>query len=169
MSSTSTPPPGQPPPDRPPPSEEAPPPWRHGTGQPPPPPSQHRFREWAPGFVMFAGVLMLINGIMEVLRGIMAVHDDEVFLTTNRYVFRFDLTGWGWIHIVVGALVALVGAFLLKGAAWARYAGIVLTAVSAIDAFLSMPYYPGWSIVVIALDVFIIWALCVYRPAEAGH
>lgn len=147
---------------------DQPPPWRSGTGQPPPT-SHGGFRDWAPGFVVFAGVLMLINGIMEVLRGIMAVHDDEVFLTTDRYVFRFDLTGWGWIHIVVGALVALVGAFLLTGATWARYAGIVLTAVSAVDSFLAMPYYPGWSIVVIALDVFIIWALCIHKPDAARH
>ncbi|MFB6891986.1 hypothetical protein ACFCX4_22060 [Kitasatospora sp. NPDC056327] len=166
MSSPSTPPPDQPPPGQPPPDQ--PPPWRSGTGRPPPPASHNRFSEWAPGFVVFAGVLMLLNGIMEFLRGVMAVHDDEVFLTTDRYVFRFDLTGWGWIHIVVGVLVALVGAFLLKGAGWARYAAIVLTVVSAVDSFLSMPYYPGWSIVVIALDVFIIWALCVYKPARTA-
>lgn len=116
--------------------------------------------------MIFAGVLMLINGFMEALRGIMAVADDDLFVTTPRYVFRFDLTGWGWIHIVVGVLVAVVGAFLLKGASWARYAGIVLTAVSALENFLDLPYYPFWSIVVIAMDVFIIWALCVYRPDE---
>ncbi|MED7951674.1 hypothetical protein [Streptomyces sp. BE303] len=155
MSSTSTPP-------------DQPPPWRSGTGAPPPPASATRFSDWAPGLVVFAGVLMLLNGIMEVLRGIMAVHEDEVFLSSARYVFRFDLTGWGWIHIVVGALVAVVGAFVLKGAAWARYTGVFLTAVSAADSFLAMPYYPFWSITVIALDVFIIWALCVYRPERTA-
>ncbi|MFE2725037.1 hypothetical protein [Kitasatospora sp. NPDC059327] len=148
------------------PTPDQPPPWRSGTGAPPPPTSVNKFGDWAPGLVMFAGVLMLINGFMEAMRGIMAVADDDVFVTTPRYVFRFDLTGWGWIHIVVGVLVAVVGAFVLMGAAWARYAGVFLTAVSAVDSFLAMPYYPLWSIVVIALDVFIIWALCVYRPID---
>ncbi|MEV7778173.1 hypothetical protein [Kitasatospora sp. NPDC088351] len=144
---------------------EQPQPWRAGSGAPP----GQRFSDWAPGLVMFAGVLMLLNGFMEVLRGIMAVSNDELFIATPRYVFRFDLTGWGWIEIVVGALVAVVGLFVLRGAAWARYAGIVLTVLSAAESFLSMPYYPLWSLVVIALDVFIIWALCVYRPEQAAH
>ncbi|MFF2043849.1 hypothetical protein ACFVVX_25850 [Kitasatospora sp. NPDC058170] len=144
---------------------DQPPPWRSGTNAPPPP-GTNKFSDWAPGLVIFAGVLMLLNGFMEMLRGIMAIADDDVFLTTQRYVFRFDLTGWGWIHVIVGALVAVVGAFLLKGAPWARYAGIVLTVVSALDSFLAVPYYPFWSFIVIALDVFIIWALCVYRPED---
>ncbi|WP_327678022.1 DUF7144 family membrane protein [Kitasatospora sp. NBC_00458] len=184
MSNTS-PPPDQPSPDQPPadqpgtdrpgadpprtdkPRTDQPPPWRSRLGAPPPP--AHGFADWAPGLVVFAGVLMLLNGTMEVLRGIMAVHEDDVFVSSARYVFRFDLTSWGWIHIVVGALVAVVGAFVLKGAAWARYAGVLLTVVSAADSFLAMPYYPFWSFVVIALDVFIIWALCVYRPEDAAH
>ncbi|MEV0532289.1 hypothetical protein [Kitasatospora sp. NPDC050463] len=149
------------------PTPDQPPPWRSGTGAPPPPRSVNRFSDWAPGLVMFAGVLMLLNGFMEVVRGIMAVADDDIFVTTPRYVFRFDLTGWGWIHIIVGALVAVVGAFVLMGAAWARYTGVFLTAVSALENFLDLPYFPLWSIVVIALDVFIIWALCVYRPDDA--
>ncbi|MFD4536064.1 hypothetical protein ACFWNL_19030 [Kitasatospora sp. NPDC058397] len=139
--------------------------WRTTPGTPQPTPG-NEFRDWAPGLVMFAGVLMLINGIMEALRGIMAVSNDDLFVHTPRYVFRFDLTGWGWVHIVVGVLVAVTGAFLLKGAAWARYAGIFLTSLSALDSFLVLPYFPLWSLVVIALDVFIICALCVYRPQE---
>ncbi|MFJ2807574.1 hypothetical protein [Kitasatospora sp. NPDC087271] len=139
--------------------------WRTTPGTPQPTPG-NEFRDWAPGLVMFAGVLMLINGIMEALRGIMAVSNDDLFVHTPRYVFRFDLTGWGWVHIVVGVLVAVTGAFLLKGAAWARYAGILFTSLSALDSFLVLPYFPLWSLVVIALDVFIICALCVYRPQK---
>ncbi|MFJ2186688.1 hypothetical protein ACIOJE_01830 [Kitasatospora sp. NPDC087861] len=142
-------------------------PWRTGSGTPRPTPG-NEFSDWAPGLVMFAGVLMLMNGIMEVFRGIMAVSDDDLFVHTPRYVFRFDLTGWGWIHIIIGVLVAVVGAFLLKGAAWARFAGIFLTTLSALESFLALPYYPLWSLVVIALDIFIICALCVYRPGAGA-
>ncbi|GAA2840902.1 hypothetical protein RMN57_17310 [Kitasatospora sp. CM 4170] len=146
------------------PTPDQPPPWRSGTGQPPPPTSVNQFSEWAPGLVIFAGVLMLINGFFEAFRGIMAIADDDVFLTTPRYVFRFDLTGWGWVHVITGAVVALVGGFLLAGARWARWAAVVVVSLSALENFLDLPYYPFWSIIVIAADVFIIWALCVYRP-----
>ncbi|WP_308222427.1 hypothetical protein [Kitasatospora sp. A2-31] len=146
------------------PTPDQPPPWRSGTGQPPPPTSVNRFGEWAPGLVVFAGVLMLINGFFEAFRGIMAIADDDVFLTTPRYVFRFDLTGWGWVHVIIGAVVALIGGFLLSGARWARWAAVAVVALSALENFLDLPYYPFWSIIVIAADVFIIWALCVYRP-----
>ncbi|MCG6497342.1 hypothetical protein MCM47_24030 [Kitasatospora sp. A2-31] len=107
---------------------------------------------------------MLINGFFEAFRGIMAIADDDVFLTTPRYVFRFDLTGWGWVHVIIGAVVALIGGFLLSGARWARWAAVAVVALSALENFLDLPYYPFWSIIVIAADVFIIWALCVYRP-----
>ncbi|RKE18854.1 hypothetical protein [Streptomyces sp. TLI_171] len=120
-------------------------------------------KPWVSGMVMFAGVIMLVNGILEVFHGIMAVAEDDVFISTPRYVFRFDLTSWGWIHVVVGALVALVGFFVITGAAWARIIGIVLASISLIGSFLSLPYYPVWSLVVIALDLFVIWALCVYQ------
>ncbi|ROR44611.1 DUF4407 domain-containing protein [Kitasatospora cineracea] len=122
-----------------------------------------RNKGWVSGMVLFAGVVMLVNGILEVFHGIMAIAEDDVFVSTPRYVFRFDLTGWGWIHLVIGALVALVGFFVIQGAAWARIAGIFLASLSLIGSFLALPYYPLWALVIIALDVFVIWALCVYR------
>ncbi|RAJ42778.1 hypothetical protein K353_02455 [Kitasatospora sp. SolWspMP-SS2h] len=126
-------------------------------------PPGHRNRGWVSGMVLFAGVVMLVNGILEVFRGIMAIAEDDVFVSTPRYVFRFDLTSWGWIHLVIGALVALAGFFVIQGAAWARIIGIFLAALSLIGSFLALPYYPLWSLVIIALDVFVIWALCAYR------
>ncbi|WP_033258056.1 MULTISPECIES: hypothetical protein [Kitasatospora] len=130
---------------------------RAGAARPP------QNKGWVSGMVLFAGVVMLVDGILEVFRGIMAIAEDDVFVTTPRYVFKFDLTSWGWIHLVIGVLVALVGFFVIKGAAWARIAGIFLVSLSLIGSFLDLPYYPLWSLVIIALDVFVIWALCVYR------
>ncbi|WP_435053336.1 DUF7144 family membrane protein [Kitasatospora phosalacinea] len=135
------------------------------TATPPPASATHRppNRGWVSGMVLFAGVIMLVGGILEVFRGIMAIAEDDVFVTTPRYVFRFDLTSWGWIHLVIGVLIALVGFFVIKGAAWARIAGIFLVSLGLIGNFLDLPYYPLWSVVIIALDVFVIWALAVYR------
>ncbi|MEU9079436.1 hypothetical protein ACFYUY_38870 [Kitasatospora sp. NPDC004745] len=119
---------------------------------------------WVTGGVVFAGVMMMLNGVLDVFRGIMAIANDDVFVTTPNYVFKFNLTGWGWIHLIMGLLLAAVGYFVITGAGWARYVGIFLASLSAVESFLSLPYYPLWSIIVIALDAFVIWALCVYRP-----
>jgi hypothetical protein len=118
---------------------------------------------WVTGLVLFAGVVMLVNGLLDLFQGIVAVAQDDLIVTTPQYVFRFDLTSWGWIHIVLGLILALVGLCVLRGMAWARYTGIAVASLSAIFSFLWLPYYPVWGLVVIALDVFVIWALAVYR------
>ncbi|MEV4555768.1 hypothetical protein AB0K51_02080 [Kitasatospora sp. NPDC049285] len=120
-------------------------------------------KTWVTGMVLFAGVVMMINGLLEVFAGIMAIAQDDVYVRTPNYVFQFSLTSWGWIHLVIGLLVALTGICVIRGMAWARIAGIFLVSLSMIGNFLSLPYYPLWSLVVIALDVFVIWALCIYR------
>lgn len=159
MSSSATPPPTPPPT---PPGQE---PWRTGPGTPPP--VSRGNSGWVTGGVLFAGVVMMLTGVLDVFRGIAAIAEDEVFLNTPRYTFEFDLTGWGWIHLILGLLLAVTGFFVVKGAAWARYTGIFLASLSAVEAFLSLPYYPLWALVIIALDVFVIWALCTYREDPA--
>ncbi|MEV7181473.1 hypothetical protein [Kitasatospora sp. NPDC093679] len=118
---------------------------------------------WVTGLVLFAGVVMLVTGLLDLFQGIVAVAQDELIVTTPNYVFKFDVTSWGWIHIILGLVVALVGLCVLRGMAWARYTGIAVASLSLISSFLWLPYYPLWSIVIIALDIFVIWALAVYR------
>lgn len=118
----------------------------------------------ASGLVVFAAVLLIIGGIMDVFRGIMGIAKDEVFVSTPDYVFQFNLTAWGWIHLILGALAILTGFGLLRAVLWARLLGIVLTGLLMLAAFVSLPYYPVWSIVLIALYGFVIWALCVIQP-----
>jgi hypothetical protein len=77
----------------------------------------------------------------------------------EKWVFAFDLTTWGWIHLVVGLIVALAGYFVLTGAVWARTVGVIMAVLSALLNFVWLPYYPVYSVVVIALDVLVIWAL----------
>jgi hypothetical protein len=121
---------------------------------------------WVTGLALFAGVMMLVTGILDLCQGIVAVLTNDLIVTTPRYAFRFDAASWGWIHIVLGALIALGGLGVLRGTLWGRVAGIVLASLSAISAFLWLPYHPVWNLVVIALDVFVIWALCVYRKED---
>ncbi|MEU1349129.1 hypothetical protein ACFYPA_21840 [Streptomyces sp. NPDC005775] len=119
--------------------------------------SRHPLRT---GWTAFAAVLMIFGGAMAILQGISAIAKDDVFVTTRNYVFQFNLTGWGWIHLILGIVIVLAGCALFTGAFWARAVGVVLAGLGALANFAWLPHYPLWSIVLIALDIFIIWALC---------
>ncbi|PWI19946.1 hypothetical protein DI272_41625 [Streptomyces sp. Act143] len=121
-------------------------------------------RAAAGGLTAFACVMLIMCGTLDIFRGIMAIADDEVFLTTRNYTFKFDLTSWGWIHLVLGAVAVLVGIGLAATAKWARVMGVLIAALLVIVNFLSIPYYPFWSLTLIALYGFVIWGLCVVEP-----
>jgi hypothetical protein len=76
------------------------------------------------------------------------------------------VTVWGWIHLLIGTLVAVAGFMLMSGRTWARIVGITAASVSAITSFLFLPYYPFWAVVTLAMDIWVIWALCSYRVAR---
>ncbi|GAA2770676.1 hypothetical protein GCM10010521_54870 [Streptomyces rameus] len=124
-----------------------------------PPRSAARGSGWVTGGVTLAGVLMVCSGILALLQGIAAVAGDDVYFRIGAYIYKISLTGWGTIHIIIGALVLLTGVGLLMGMAWARFAGLFLVALSLITQFLFLPYAPVWSLFLMALDVFVIWAL----------
>lgn len=112
------------------------------------------------GWTAFAGVLMIFGGAMAIFEGIAAIAKDDVFVTTRNYIFQWDLTGWGWIHLILGIVIVLAGCALFTGALWARLVGVVLAGLGALANFLWLPYYPFWSIILIAINIFVIWALC---------
>ncbi|WP_393055010.1 hypothetical protein [Streptomyces sp. LN549] len=120
------------------------------------------------GWTVFAAILMIFGGAMSIFQGIAAIAKDDVFVATRNYVFQFNLTGWGWIHLVLGIVIVLAGCALFTGATWARVVGIVLAGLGALANFMWLPHYPLWSIVLIALDVFIIWALCAGPHEKEG-
>jgi hypothetical protein len=117
----------------------------------------------ARGLNVFAAVMLLLAGLLDVFRGIMGIAGDDVFARTSDYVFRFDLTGWSWIHLALGVLAVLVAVGLFRAERWARFAGVAVAGFLVIASFLSLPYAPLWSLVVIALAVFVVWALCAVR------
>jgi hypothetical protein len=114
---------------------------------------------WSTGFAMFAGAVLIVTGICQALTGIAALFHDEVFVTTPNYIYAFDVTAWGWVHLILGAAVALTGLGVIQGQTWARIVGIMLASLSIIANFLFIPHYPIWSLVIIALDIAVIWAL----------
>ena len=123
---------------------------------------------WAIGFVVFAAVMMVLVGTFQVIAGIAAIFEDEFFVVGPNYVYDVDVTAWGWIHLLLGLTLVLAGFGALKGATWARVVGITLASLSAISNFFFIPYYPVWSIVIIAADVLVIWALSVYGRKESA-
>jgi hypothetical protein len=120
-------------------------------------------QEWATGLTAFAAVMLFLVGLLDIFRGIMAIAEDDIFLTTRNYVFEYDLTGWGWIHLALGAVAMIVSIGLLRTATWARVTGVAIAGLVIIANFLSLPYYPVWSVVMITISGFIIWALCVVQ------
>jgi hypothetical protein len=120
-------------------------------------------QEWAAGLSAFAAVMLFLVGMLDIFRSIMAIAEDDVFVTTPNYVFEFDLTSWGWIHLGLGVLAVIVSLGLFRAATWARVSGVAIAGLVIMASFLSLPYSPVWSIVMIALSAFIIWALCVVR------
>lgn len=114
---------------------------------------------WASGGTLFAGILMLVIGIMDILQGIAAIAEDDVYARVGDYAFKFDLTSWGWIHLVLGVLVAVSGAGILKGSEWGRVGGITLASLNVIAQFMFLPYHPWWALFSMAISIFVIWAL----------
>jgi hypothetical protein len=116
----------------------------------------------AVGFILFAAVMMIMAGVFQALQGLVGIFENEFYVPTRNYLFQFDATTWGWTHLLVGLLVAFAGWGLLSGRTWARVAAITLAVLSAIANFAFIPYYPFWSLLIIALDIFVIWAIAAH-------
>lgn len=107
----------------------------------------------------FAGIMLIVGGAFQAIQAIAALFRDEYLIVLPNYVFSIDLTTWGWIHLLVGVALVAIGVFLLLGTGWARIAGIVVAALSALINFSWLPYAPLWAILAIAVDIVVIWAL----------
>jgi hypothetical protein len=121
---------------------------------------------WVSSWTTFAAVMMIFGGVMAIIEGAAAIAKDDVFVTNRNYAYKFDLTSWGWIHLILGILVVLAGLALFRGSLWARVVGVFLAGLSLIANFMWIPYYPFWAFVLIAVDVFVIWALCTATSRE---
>jgi hypothetical protein len=114
---------------------------------------------WAVGWTAFAAIMMIMMGSFHAMAGFVAILENELYAVTPNYVFQLDVTTWGWVHLVLGALVLVSGFFLFRGSVWARTIGVILAVVSAVASFAWLPWYPVWSVLLIAIAVFVIWAL----------
>jgi hypothetical protein len=122
-------------------------------------PNETRPSAWAVGWTFFAATMMIMIGVFHAIAGLIAIFDDEFYVTTRDYVFQFDTTGWGWIHLILGIVVAVSGGLLLTGSVFARTIGVILAMVSMAAGFAWIPYYPIWGVIIVAMAVSVIWAL----------
>lgn len=114
---------------------------------------------WAVGWTFFAAMMMILVGIFQAVAGLVAILDDEFYVATRKYVFQFDITQWGWIHLILGVVVGLSGAYLFTGSVFARTIGVIMALGSAITGFAWLPYEPVWGVLIVAIAVSVIWAL----------
>jgi hypothetical protein len=116
----------------------------------------------AAGWITFAGVIMITVGAFQAIAGFIGLLEDEFFVVTKEYVFQFDVTTWGWIHLILGLVLILAGVGVFSGNVAARTVGVLAAVVSMLAAFAWIPWYPIWGVIVIAIDIAVIWALTVH-------
>jgi hypothetical protein len=117
---------------------------------------------WAAGWAAFAGIMLVMIGFFHAFAGIVAIVDDTFYVVTQGWIFEFDVTAWGWIHLVGGVVVVAAGFGIFSGNVLARTVGVVVAVISALVNFAWLPYYPVWSGLMIALAVAVIWSLTVH-------
>jgi hypothetical protein len=122
---------------------------------------------WAVGLAAFAGAIMVLIGIFQAFAGLAAIFEDEFFVVAPNYIYDIDVTAFGWIHLILGVILVFAGISIYSGAIWARSVGVLLAIISAVANFFFIPYYPVWSVLIIALCVAVIWALVTYGPDQA--
>jgi hypothetical protein len=128
-------------------------------------PSQETRRPEGRGMIIFASVLLVVLGGFNLIDGISAVARSHVFVLNAHYVFG-DLRAWGWVALMLGALQVVAAAGVLAGNQVARWFAVAVVALNALGQMFFIPSYPFWSLLIIALDVVALWALCVYGSRE---
>jgi hypothetical protein len=124
------------------------------------------------GLTALAGWLLMLGGLWSFFIGLGVLVQPAYFTSlpgyvpVTHYAYQWNLSGWGWLNLILGIAVVATGASVLLGQTWARWAGVILAVLSGIANFLFIPYFPIWSVLVIALDVFIVWALVTARRRQ---
>ncbi|GAA4690870.1 DUF7144 family membrane protein [Nocardioides conyzicola] len=109
----------------------------------------------------FAAFLLMIASLFDILQGLSAVADDELFTPGKQYLYEIDLTVWGWVHLGIGAAGVVVAVGILRRTTWAQVAGLGAATIGILTNFVFLPVYPVWSAFIIGFDVLVVWALCV--------
>ena len=122
-------------------------------------PTEQPISGWAESGITFAATMAVLVGTFQVMQGLVAVINDDFYLVTRNYTFDLDVSAWGWIHLIIGLVMLGVAFGLYARALWAVIGGLAVAMLSALSNFFFIPYYPIWSLLLIALNLWIIWSL----------
>ena len=116
-------------------------------------------------WIGFAGVMLLIAGIMNVIGGIAAIDDANVYAANAHFVFG-DLKTWGWVILITGTVQAVTGVGIFQRSQWARWLGVCFVSLNIMAQLFLLPAYPFWALALFAVDVLILFGLLVYLDPE---
>jgi hypothetical protein len=121
------------------------------------------------GVLVFGGLMLVLLGAFHVIQGLVALFDDSFYIARKGdLVVAGDYTVWGWLHLVLGVVAIAAGVGVFAGRMWARVAGVVVAALSALAGILFMPAYPTWGFISIIFDIVIIYALVAHGDEVRG-
>jgi hypothetical protein len=123
--------------------------------------SQGAFDEAGGGWILFAGIMLMLVGILNVIWGIAAIGDSSFFVNDQKYILS-NLNTWGWVTLILGAVQIAAAYSIWAGNQFGRWFGIGVAGLSAIGALLSLPAYPFWSLAIFAVDILVIYGLAAY-------
>jgi hypothetical protein len=126
-----------------------------------PAPAQGAYDKPGGGWVLFAGIMLMLVGILNVIYGIAAIDNSSFFINDTKYIIS-DLNTWGWVTLILGAVQILAAFSIWAGNQFGRWVGIAVAGLSSIGALLSIPAYPFWSLAIFAVDILIIYGLAAY-------
>lgn len=115
------------------------------------------------GWAVFAGVMLIVIGAFSVVQGLIAlIGPNEYFVVTDGALWLLDVNGWGWWNLITGALMIAVALALFVGQTWARIVAVLLAVFSAVSQLIQITAQPWWSLIIIAVDVLVIYAITVH-------
>ena len=114
------------------------------------------------GWVWFGGMMLVLSGVFNIIDGLVALFRQDYYTIGPRGLLLFNLSGWGWVHLILGVILIVAGFGLFGGATWARAVAVVLASINAVAQLAFLPASPVWSTIVIAVDVLVIWAVTVH-------
>lgn len=114
------------------------------------------------GWIYFAGFMLIALGFFQAILGFTALLNDEYLVAMNGSLLLFDFTTWGWVHLILGIVMMVVGTGLFNGGTWSRVLAIVLVLINFLAQFAFVSVYPVWSIIIMVVDVLVLYALTVH-------
>jgi hypothetical protein len=123
--------------------------------------AQGAYDEPGGGWILFAGIMLMLVGVLNVIWGIAAIGDSSFFINDQKYILS-NLNTWGWVTLILGVVQVGAAYSIWAGNQFGRWFGIVVAALSAIGALMSIPAYPFWSLAIFAVDVLVIYGLAAY-------